>query len=100
MEGSISYSELADKIQVDEKVVRRIARYSMTKHIFREVEGDRLAHTASSKKLAEDSMMMEWIGMVTEEMWPAATQAVPALVKWPKSQEPQHSVSYHDKRLN
>ncbi|KAI0854203.1 S-adenosyl-L-methionine-dependent methyltransferase [Daldinia vernicosa] len=25
-------------------------------------------------------------------MWPAATQAVPALVKWPKSQKPQHSV--------
>ncbi|KAI9904352.1 hypothetical protein N3K66_000881 [Trichothecium roseum] len=41
--------------------------------------------------LAESPMMMEWIGMVCEEMWPAATQAVPALVKWPKSQEPQHS---------
>ncbi|KAI2607961.1 S-adenosyl-L-methionine-dependent methyltransferase [Hypoxylon sp. NC1633] len=92
VEGSISYAELAGKIQVNEDVVRRIARYAITKHIFREVDGgDRLAHSATSKMLAESPMMMEWIGMVCEEMWPAATQAIPALVKWPRSQEPQHS---------
>ncbi|KAI0855864.1 S-adenosyl-L-methionine-dependent methyltransferase [Xylaria cubensis] len=92
VEGSISYAELAGKIQVGEDVVRRIARYAITKHIFREVDGgNRLAHSATSKMLAESPMMMEWIGMVCEEMWPAATQAVPALAKWPKSQEPQHS---------
>ncbi|KAI1092133.1 S-adenosyl-L-methionine-dependent methyltransferase [Rostrohypoxylon terebratum] len=91
-EGSISYTELAEKIQVNEDVVRRIARYAITKHIFREVDGgDGLAHSATSKMLAESPMMMEWIGMVCEEMWPAATQAVPALRKWPKSQEPEHS---------
>ncbi len=94
VEGSISYAELAGKIQVGEDVVRRIARYAITKHIFREVDGgNRLAHSATSKMLAESPMMMEWIGMVCEEMWPAATQAVPALAKWPRSQEPQHSVS-------
>lgn len=93
VEGSISYAELANKIQVGEDVVRRIARYAITKHIFRQVDGDSLAHSATSKMLAESPMMMEWIGMVCEEMWPAATQAVPALVKWPRSQEPQHSVS-------
>ena len=92
--GSISYSELAEKIQVGEDVVRRIARYAITKHIFSEVDGgEGLAHSATSRMLAESPMMMDWIGMVCEEMWPAATQAVPALVKWPKSQEPQHSVS-------
>ncbi|KAI1249470.1 hypothetical protein MGN70_009083 [Eutypa lata] len=92
VEGSISYAELAENVEVSEDVVRRIARYAITKHIFREVDGgDRLAHSATSKMLAESPMMMEWIGMVCEEMWPAATQAVPALVKWPKSQEPQHS---------
>ncbi|KAI1203724.1 S-adenosyl-L-methionine-dependent methyltransferase [Nemania serpens] len=92
VEGSISYAELAGKIQVGEDVVRRIARYAITKHIFREVDGgNRLAHSATSKMLAESPMMMEWIGMVCEEMWPAATQAVPALAKWPMSQEPQHS---------
>ncbi|KAI0448080.1 S-adenosyl-L-methionine-dependent methyltransferase [Xylaria telfairii] len=92
VEGSISYAELAGKIQVGEDVVRRIARYAITKHIFREVDGgNRLAHSATSKMLAESPMMMEWIGMVCEEMWPAATQAVPALAKWPRSQEPQHS---------
>ncbi|KAK9415006.1 putative hydroxyindole o-protein [Seiridium unicorne] len=92
VEGRISYAELAGKIQVGEDVVRRIARYAITKHIFQEVDGGNgLAHSATSKMLAESPMMMEWIGMVCEEMWPAATQAVPALVKWPGSQEPQHS---------
>ncbi|KAI1113334.1 O-methyltransferase [Nemania sp. NC0429] len=92
VEGSISYAELAAKIQIGEDVVRRIARYAITKHIFREVDGgNRLAHSATSKMLAESPMMMEWIGMVCEEMWPAATRAVPALAKWPGSQEPHHS---------
>ncbi|KAI1172932.1 O-methyltransferase [Nemania sp. FL0916] len=92
VEGSISYEELAGKVQVNEDVIRRIARYAITKHIFRETDGGNgLAHSATSKMLAESPMMMEWIGMVCEEMWPAATQAVPALAKWPRSQEPQHS---------
>ncbi|KAH7316781.1 putative O-methyltransferase [Stachybotrys elegans] len=90
-QGSISYSELADKMDVSEDVVRRIARYAITKHIFRQVDNDSLAHSATSKMLAETPMMMEWIGMVCEEMWPAATQAIPAMAKWPRSQEPQHS---------
>ncbi|KAF2705431.1 S-adenosyl-L-methionine-dependent methyltransferase [Pleomassaria siparia CBS 279.74] len=89
--GSISYQDLAQSIGVGEDIIRRIARYAVTKHIFREVDGGRLAHSATSKMLAESPMMMEWIGMVCEEMWPAATQAIPALVKWPNSQEPQHS---------
>lgn len=96
-QGSISYAELAGQIQVAEDVVRRIVRYAITKHIFQEVDGgERVAHSATSKMLAESPMMMEWIGMVCEEMWPAATQAVPALIKWPRSQEPQHSVSWQD----
>ncbi|KAF2687593.1 putative O-methyltransferase [Lentithecium fluviatile CBS 122367] len=91
IDGSISYKHLAKSVGVGEDVIRRIARYAITKHIFQENDGNYLAHSATSKMLAESPMMMEWIGMVCEEMWPAATQAIPALMKWPGSQEPQHS---------
>lgn len=69
VEGRISYAELAAKIHMNEDVVRRIARYAITKHIFREVDGgDRLAYSATSTMLAESPMIMEWIGMVCEDV--------------------------------
>jgi hypothetical protein len=74
IDGDISYQELAQLVKVDEDRIRRIARYAITKHIFKEVKGQKLAHTATSRMLAQSPMMMEWIGMVCEEMWPAATQ--------------------------
>jgi hypothetical protein len=78
MDGSISYQDLSQKVGVDEDVIRRIMRYAITKHIFREVDGGKTAHSATSKMLVESPMMMEWIGMVCEEMWPAATQVCKA----------------------
>ena len=55
--------------------VRRILRHAMTYRIFCEPRKGVVAHTAASKLLAEDHLMHEWVGMVSEEMWPAATRA-------------------------
>lgn len=74
IDGDISYQELARSVGVEEDTIRRIARYAITKHMFQEVDGQRLAHSATSRMLAQSPMMMEWIGMVCEEMWPAATK--------------------------
>ena len=85
-------------------------RYAMTKHIFEEPTTGMVAHTAASQVLAEVPSMRDWVGMVCEEMWPSAArvgkyldldsidkltylpQAVDAMVKWPGSQEPNHTV--------
>ena len=40
-----------------------------------------IAHTAASKLLADDPLMREWIGMVSEELWPAASKARPTAQK-------------------
>ena len=91
IDGNISYEQLAKEIGVDESIMRRIFRYAITNHLFCEIGGTHLVHSATSRMLAESPMMMRWIGMVCEEMWPAAMKVVPGLMKWPGSKEPQHS---------
>ncbi|KAJ8065082.1 hypothetical protein OCU04_005794 [Sclerotinia nivalis] len=46
-----------------------------------------VAHTASSKALAEVPLVSYFIGFVSEEMLPASTRLVDAMQKWPGSQE-------------
>ena len=85
--GDASYSQIAAACGLEELNVRRILRHAMTKHIFKEPRKGVVAHTALSRVLAEDSQMLDWVGAVTEDIWPATTQAINALVRYPGSQE-------------
>lgn len=49
-------------------------RHAMTRHIFQESREGMVKHTAASKLLASNPLMGQWVGMVTEEMWPAAAR--------------------------
>lgn len=46
----------------------------MTSRIFREPREGVVAHTAASKMLAVNPLVHQLIGMVTEELWPAAAR--------------------------
>lgn len=46
----------------------------MTYHIFSEPRDGFVAHTAASKYLVNEPTMQDWLGLVTEEMWPAASK--------------------------
>ncbi len=70
----VTYGELAAAADLPECHIQRLLRYSMTFHIFREPRKGVVAHTAASKLLADDPLMREWIGMVSEEIWPAASK--------------------------
>jgi hypothetical protein len=59
----------------------------MTFYIFHEPSPGIVAHTASSKALAEIPPISDFIGFVSEEMLPASTRLVDAMVKWLGSQE-------------
>ncbi|KAL2059185.1 hypothetical protein ABVK25_000477 [Lepraria finkii] len=87
-----TFGEIAASSGVCESQVRRILRHAMAFRIFCEPRKGVVAHTAASKVLAENTLMREWIGMVSEEMWPAASRTVEALVRWPGSEEPNQSV--------
>ena len=83
----------------------------MAFRIFHEPSEGVVQHTAASKVLAETPLLRQWIGMVSEELWPAATkvcsmtvgetsnqandrQTVEALARWPGSEEPNNAVSF------
>ena len=104
----VSFAELAAASGLQEPLIRRIVRHAAAHHVFRESRRGFIVHTAASKVLSVDPQMRQWVGMVTEEMWPAAAkvcanfdscdtadvdlQAVEALAVWPGSQEPTHTV--------
>lgn len=69
-----TYKEISSACGITEPVVRRILRSAMANHVFRESSPGVVAHTAASKVLAENPLMRQWLGMVSEEIWPAATR--------------------------
>lgn len=54
----------------------------MTFHIFQEPLKGIVRHTAASKALAGDRNLRQWIGMVADEFWPAATKVIDCLVDY------------------
>ncbi|KAI4130035.1 MAG: hypothetical protein LQ341_006507 [Variospora aurantia] len=86
-----TFAELAVTSGLPEVCVRRLLRHAMTFRIFQEPSEGIVRHTGASKMLAERPLFRQWIGMVTNELWPPATKTVDALVKWPGSEEPNHT---------
>ena len=70
----MSFAELSEVSGLSESHTKRILRHAMTLRIFKEHRKGFVSHTAASELLARDELMREWLGMVTEEMWPAATK--------------------------
>ena len=58
-------------------MVRRIIRHAAAYHVFHEPEVGFVEHTAASKMLAISSPMRQWVLMMAEELWPAASKASP-----------------------
>ncbi|KAL9124976.1 MAG: hypothetical protein Q9217_005755 [Psora testacea] len=88
---SASYGDIAKSCGLEEAIVTRFIRYVMTKHMFCETPDGRIIHTAASKAFAELSDLRDWVGLVCEEMWPAASRTVNAMVRWPGSQDLAHN---------
>ena len=52
-----------------------------------------VAHTAASRMLANNPLMVEWIEMTATEILPATLKIADAMEKWPRSGEPNQAVS-------
>jgi hypothetical protein len=59
---------------VDEDFVRRMIRQAKTSYIFKEPRPGVVAHSAASSALGIVPMLGQWLGMVSEELYPAATR--------------------------
>ncbi|KAL9031759.1 MAG: hypothetical protein Q9196_000236 [Gyalolechia fulgens] len=84
-------AEVAATAGLDESITRRILRHAISYRIFCEPYKGFIAHNSVSQYLAGNYHIRQWIGMVSDEMWPAATKTVEALEKWPGSDEPHHT---------
>ncbi|CAG8978171.1 hypothetical protein HYALB_00011487 [Hymenoscyphus albidus] len=89
--GEATFDQVSKVCGLNEPDVRRVLRHAMAHHIFREPRKGIVAHTAFSQMLAENSKMKAWMGALADDIWPSAVQTVPAMIKWPNSQEPNHT---------
>ena len=75
-----TFEEISQLSGLGASHVQRLLRHAMTHRIFCEPRKGVVAHTAASKYLATNPLMHEWVGMVYEEMWPAASKACSVLI--------------------
>lgn len=94
IDGTISYSSLAELTSLSELNLRRLLRHAMTFRIFREVlinDEWHVAHTAASAVLATDAPLDNWVGFCLEDLWPATGRTLEALELQKGSQEVVHT---------
>jgi hypothetical protein len=84
LDGSLSYAELAEGVNLPEALVRRILRHAMTNHIFAEnpLGSGHIVHTSTSAFVARNPIYKSWIGHNLEEVTPAAMKLPDALRKF------------------
>ncbi|KAI4147626.1 MAG: hypothetical protein LQ341_001753 [Variospora aurantia] len=83
--------DLAGRVNLREGLVRRLLAHCATHHIYYQADQDFFVHTAASRVLKENEGMRKWILIGAEELIPATLKAADALVKYPNSEEPEHS---------
>ncbi|KAL8941390.1 MAG: hypothetical protein Q9216_002268 [Gyalolechia sp. 2 TL-2023] len=74
-----------------ESLLRRLLSHCATHHIYYQASPDFFVHTAASRVLGENEGMRKWILIGAEELIPATLKTADALVKYPDSEEPEHS---------
>ena len=91
LDEEISFKNLGQRCGLSESDTSRFLRLAIANRIFEEPRKGTVAHNALSKLLAQLPQLHQWIGLVCDEMWPSGTRAIDALMKWPNSEEPQHT---------
>lgn len=71
LKGSISYADLASACGLDESRLTRIIRFLILSHIFTEPFPGHVSHSSVSRLLATESQSMDFLGHITEDMFPA-----------------------------
>jgi hypothetical protein len=67
---------------------QRLIRMAISYHIFAEPRAGSVAHSAESLLLVEDELLSGWVNLISNDVWPSTPHIVPAMRKWPGSQEP------------
>ncbi|KAI1281802.1 hypothetical protein F5Y07DRAFT_386591 [Xylaria sp. FL0933] len=93
--GQISFAEIAEKTPLDEALMRRLLRYSMTTRTLKEPEPGRVAHTKTSEFLTLP-YINAWVRIGAADGWPASARMVDAMEKWPSSESSNETMFAED----
>lgn len=78
--SEISFADLASTCDIDETNLRRILRFAMAfHHVFQEPRKGHVAHSAASRKLAEDPLALAGVGYMFDEVWQSFAKVHPIL---------------------
>ncbi|GJC89469.1 O-methyltransferase bik3 [Colletotrichum liriopes] len=81
-QGTVSYADLASKTGTGAAQLKRALRHLMTLHVFAELEPGRVAHTASSRRLAESRGVRLYNEFVSRDTFKLAAFQLDAIDKW------------------
>ena len=87
MTEEASFARISQTCGLAADDTKRFLRFAMVDGVFREPEKGIVAHTPASKALADPALRTS-IWQMCQELWPAASRTVDAVVKWPGSQDP------------
>ncbi|KAI1455388.1 putative O-methyltransferase [Annulohypoxylon moriforme] len=91
VEGTISFTELAETTDLQVNDLKRIMRFAMSFHrLFTEPEEGFVAHSAGSKKLASDEIVRAGLGQSFDEFYGSFARTADALDSF-KDGEPHHT---------
>ena len=86
---TMSFEALSNACGLNEVDTSRLVRHAMSNHIFQEQDG-KVAHTAASRILAENTMIRDIMGVMCEEVFPGAAHVLscpsPSVRQWRKSE--------------
>lgn len=85
---SATYTEIAAKYGLKERMTRRLIRTAIAYGVFQELQPGIVTHSGASKLLATNPKLQSWVVSAADIMVPAESRVVDAMQKWPGSQEP------------
>lgn len=88
----MTFAEMADLSGQTESNIRKIVRAAIAQRIFEEPRPGVIIHSASSRLLAENPRVHDYVATISDELWPAAAQTCNAWAKFPGSEEPNETV--------
>ncbi|KAH6989879.1 hypothetical protein EDB80DRAFT_524348, partial [Ilyonectria destructans] len=100
-DGEISHEDLTAKfvelnngLDIPMLNLCRIVRHVMTNGTFAEPKKGFVAHTRSSRLIAEDALMNNWVGSMFNDLGFPIANVVNAMKRWPGSEEPTETSVY------
>jgi hypothetical protein len=86
--GDVSYDDLSKTVNVSASVLRQVLRAGMPYHMFYEPRPGHVAHTATTKVIAQEPLIKDWTGLSTDVLYPASIGLTEALRKEPAANDP------------